>query len=170
MGSPDGHRESLPGFYMGRFPLQDIPQICRSDNVRLQNLRALCAAMAVQAPSLIELGCPSSQSSAQRPHAPCAGVASPSALDRTRSAAGRPGSAELNHMAQIYGLACPITKTLMMDPVVASDGYTVRTLAASCKTYMGAIWAVMDPESKPAMGLGYEQDMHMLLDSRDMVY
>ena len=73
-------------------------------------------------------------------------------------------------MAQIYGLACPITKTLMMDPVVASDGYTVRSLAASCTTYMGAVWAVTDPVSKAAVGPGCEQDMLLPLDSRDMVW
>ena len=73
-------------------------------------------------------------------------------------------------MAQIYGLACPITKTLMMDPVVASDGYTVRSLAASRKPCMEAVWAVIGPVSKRAVGPGCEQDMLLLLDSRDMVW
>lgn len=162
MGSPDGHQVSWPAFCMGRFPLQPATDLhwpaCK------------CSIHMLLVQPGPELECPPSQSCTQPPHALCAGVASPSALDRTRSAAGRPGSAELNHMAQIYGLACPITKTLMMDPVVASDGYTVRSLAASCKTYMGAIWAVMDPVSEPAVGPCCEQDMLVPLDSRDMVW
>jgi hypothetical protein len=32
-------------------------------------------------------------------------------------------------MASLYGLACPLTKRLMRNPVVASDGYTYERAA-----------------------------------------
>ena len=36
---------------------------------------------------------------------------------------------QIQQMASLYGLACPITKELMRDPVVASDGYTYERSA-----------------------------------------
>jgi hypothetical protein len=36
---------------------------------------------------------------------------------------------QIQQMASLYGLACPLTRQLMRDPVVASDGYTYERAA-----------------------------------------
>lgn len=36
---------------------------------------------------------------------------------------------QIQHLAEQYGLTCPITKKLMQDPVMAADGYTYERSA-----------------------------------------
>ena len=36
---------------------------------------------------------------------------------------------QVHKMASLYGLACPLTKQLMRNPVVAADGYTYERAA-----------------------------------------
>lgn len=39
------------------------------------------------------------------------------------------GGAQIRQLAEAYQLTCPITRELMRDPVVASDGYTYERAA-----------------------------------------
>ncbi|BDA43432.1 probable serine/threonine-protein phosphatase 6 regulatory ankyrin repeat subunit [Coccomyxa sp. Obi] len=57
------------------------------------------------------------------------GQPDPASLPSPDATAASGGSLEVRRMAEAYQLTCPITKELMRDPVVASDGYTYERAA-----------------------------------------